>query len=88
MRDRTRPVEFLGIALIVALFIGLVVLGSTRQPTLALIFFGVTFIVTLVTIAMLALAVKPGVAEKKDISDQNDEQKLDGHGPDGRSSGH
>jgi len=43
---------------VIAVFIGLVVVLSTRQVTLALVFAGVTFIVSLVVIAMLALAMK------------------------------
>ncbi|MDT5011323.1 MAG: hypothetical protein QOH57_2940 [Mycobacterium sp.] len=60
-------------AAIVAVFIGLVVLMSTRQPILAIVFFGVAFIVSLVVIAMLALAVKPNPSEKTDIDEQNNE---------------
>jgi uncharacterized membrane protein HdeD (DUF308 family) len=60
-------------AAIVAIFVGLVVLMSTRQPILATIFFGVAFIVSVVVIAMLALAVKPNPSEKIDIDEQNNE---------------
>ncbi|MHB1171287.1 MAG: hypothetical protein ACYCZY_02095 [Lacisediminihabitans sp.] len=72
-RDRLRPLELLGISGVVALFIGLVVLGSTREPMLALVFFGVAFIVSLVVIAMLALAVKPDDAERLDLDSQDHE---------------
>jgi uncharacterized membrane protein YczE len=74
-QDRLRPLEFILISAVVAVFIGLVVLLSTREPTLALVFFGVAFIVSLVVIAMLALAAKPNAAEKNDI----DEQDSEGH---------
>ena len=74
-RDQLRPLEFLLIAAAVAVFIGLVVLGSTRQPLLAIIFFGVAFIVTLVTIAMLALAIKPDDAEKLDLRQQDEQDR-------------
>ena len=50
-RDRTRPVELLLISGVLAIFIGLVVLMSTRQVVLALIFLGVAFIVALVVLA-------------------------------------
>lgn len=70
-RDRLRPLEFLLIAGGIAVFIGLVVLGSTREPILALVFFGVTFIVTLVTLALLALSMKADEAEKLDLHDQD-----------------
>ncbi|MCU1584156.1 MAG: hypothetical protein JWM49_712 [Microbacteriaceae bacterium] len=58
---------------IVAVFVGLVVLMSTREPILATVFFGVAFIVSIVVIAMLALAVKPNASEKTDIDEQNNE---------------
>jgi uncharacterized membrane protein len=70
-RDRIRPLELLLIAGIIAVFIGLVVLGSTREPILALVFFGITFIVTLVTIALLVLSMKADDAEKLDLRDQD-----------------
>lgn len=70
-KDRLRPFEFIVMAAIIAVFIGLVVLMSTRQPTLALIFGGVGFIVSLVVIAMLALAMKPNAAEKIDLTEQD-----------------
>ena len=55
-RDRTRPAELVGLAAGMALFIGLVVLMSTRQWDLTFVFTGVSFIVVLVVFAMLALA--------------------------------
>ena len=70
-KDRLHPFEYVVMAAIIALFIGLVVLLSTRQGTLALVFGGITFIVSLVVIAMLALAVKPDDAEKVDLSEQD-----------------
>lgn len=74
-QDRLRPLEFILLSAVVAVFTGLVVLLSTREPILALVFFGVGFIVSLVVIAMLALAAKPNAAEKNDI----DEQDREGH---------
>ncbi len=59
-RDRLRPVEFIVISAIAAVFVGLVVLLSTRGVVLALVFAGIAFIVCLVIIAMLMLGVKPG----------------------------
>ncbi len=70
-KDRLRPLEFIVLSAIVAVFVGLVVLFSTREPILALVFAGVAFIVTLVTIAMLSLAVGPTPEEKQDLSDQD-----------------
>jgi uncharacterized membrane protein YkgB len=66
-RDRLRPLELLLIAGIIAVFIGLVVLGSTREPILAIVFFGIAFIVTIVTLALLALSMKADEAEKLDL---------------------
>ena len=80
-QDRLRPLEFVVISAIVAVFIGLVVLFTTRQPILAVIFFGVAFIVSLVVIAMLSLAIKPNEAEQTDITEQDD-------AGDSRPSGH
>jgi uncharacterized membrane protein len=73
-RDRTRPVELLLISAVLAIFIGLVVLMSTRQVVLALIFLGVAFIVALVVLAMLALAVRPTGDEQLDIDEQDRDQ--------------
>lgn len=61
------------LAAIVSVFIGLAVLLSSRELELAVIFFGVSFIVSLVVIAMLSLAVKPGDDEKQDLHEQDDE---------------
>lgn len=75
-KDRLRPVELVGMAGVVAIFIGLVVAGSTRQILLGLIFLGVAFIVSLVVIAMLSLAVKPNADE---ISDLDEQDHPEGH---------
>ncbi len=69
-RDRLKPFEFIGMAFAIALFTGIVVLVTTRQPLLATVFFGIAFIVSLVTIAMLMLAIKPDAAEKIDLDTQ------------------
>ncbi len=70
-RDILKPLELLLFAAVAGVFTGLIVLMSTRDMVLALISFGVAFIVTLVGIAMFALSVKPGDLEKKDIDEQN-----------------
>jgi len=67
-------VELLLISGVLAIFIGLVVLMSTRQVVLALIFLGVAFIVALVVLAMLALAVRPTGDEQLDIDEQDRDQ--------------
>ena len=70
-RDILKPVELLVLAAIAGIFTGLIVLMVTRDISFALIGFGIAFIVTLVFIAMFALAVKPDDLEKKDIHDQD-----------------
>ena len=74
-RDRTRPAELLGLSAILAVFAGLVVLMSTRDVILALIFAGVAFIVSLVVLAMLALAVTPTGEEQADLREQDDDER-------------
>ncbi|WP_066522753.1 hypothetical protein [Curtobacterium ammoniigenes] len=69
-RDRLRPVELLGISAIIAVFVGVVVLMSTRQINLGTIFMCVAFIVVVVVLAMLQLA---------SASDQDDNDMLGGH---------
>ena len=54
-RQRLRPVELVVMAALVAVFIGVVVLITTRDLPLASIFAGVAFIVALLLLAMLAL---------------------------------
>lgn len=73
LRDRMRPAEFLGLAAVLALFVGVIVLMATREPVLALISFGVAFIVTLVVLALFALGFKPDDAERRDLAEQNHE---------------
>ncbi|MGN7191792.1 MULTISPECIES: hypothetical protein [unclassified Curtobacterium] len=69
-RDRLRPAELLVISAVVAVFVGLVVLFSTREFELSLVFLGVAFIVVVVVLAMLQLASS---------SDQDDNDMLGGH---------
>ena len=80
-KDRTRPAELLGLSGILALFTGLVVLMSTRDIVLALIFLGIAFIVALVGLAMLSLAVQTTEDELSDLAEQdrNDEKRNSGH---------
>lgn len=54
-----------------AIFVGLIVLMSTRDLILSLISLGLTFIVVLVVLAMLVLAVAPTDDEKIDLDKQN-----------------
>ena len=74
-RDRMRPVELLALAAAFGVFTGLVVGLGTREWLLAVIFFGVVFIVSLVVLAMLALAFTP--ADEK-LPGQDDDESV-GH---------
>ena len=82
-RDRTRPVELLGLSGIFAVFVGLVVLMSTREPVLALIFAGIAFIASLVGLAMLSLAVRPDKDEQLDLLAQDADEQDRGQDPKG-----
>jgi membrane protein implicated in regulation of membrane protease activity len=66
-----KPVELLGIAFVLALFVGLIALIATRQPVLAAIGFGVAFIVSLVVLAMFTLSFRQGDDEKRDLDEQD-----------------
>lgn len=61
-RDRTRPVELLGLAGIFAVFVGGFALLFSRQWQVSLILTGITFIVSLIVLAMLMLTVNPDAA--------------------------
>lgn len=58
-RARTRPLELLGLSAALAIFAGVVVLMSTHDILLSLIFLGGAFVVALVVFAMIALAMSP-----------------------------
>ncbi|AZZ54428.1 hypothetical protein GSU69_16935 [Rathayibacter festucae] len=66
-----RPLELVGLSAVMAAFVGLVVLMSTREFVVALIGFGVAFIVVLVAIAMFSLTFKPDEAEIADLDEQD-----------------
>lgn len=57
LRERTRPAEVLGLAAVLSLFVGGAVLFATRDLTLAIVFFGVAFVVAVLMFATLLLAV-------------------------------
>ena len=69
--EKLKPIELVGFSAVMAVFLGLTVLMSTRDVVLALIGFGGTFIVVLVVIAMLVLGMKPNPAEKSDLEEQD-----------------
>ena len=58
-RITLRPGELVGLAALVAVFVGLITLMVTRELVFSLIVFGATFVLDLVTLAMLMLAVTP-----------------------------
>ena len=58
-RERLRPGELVGLAAVVAAFIGLIIFMVTRDWLLAVIIFGATFVIDLLVLAMLMLAVTP-----------------------------
>lgn len=70
-RDRYRPAELLALSGGIALFAGIVALLSTRDLVLAIVALGIVFILTLITIALLVLAMKPDDEEKFDLDQQN-----------------
>lgn len=57
--DRFRPAELVGLASVLAVFTGVIVIATTREWILAVISLGVVFIVALVVLAMLSLAAGP-----------------------------
>jgi hypothetical protein len=58
-KDKTRPVELIGLSAVFGVFTGLIVGLATREWLLAAIFFGVVFIVSLVALAMIMLGQTP-----------------------------
>ncbi|QEE60141.1 hypothetical protein FVA74_00140 [Salinibacterium sp. dk2585] len=73
-KDVMRPYEYLAIAAVLALFSGIVALATTRDPIVAIIGFGAVFILTLMTLALLAMAIKPDEKELSDLEDQDRKQ--------------
>lgn len=57
LRERVRPGEVLGLSGVLALFVGLGVLLSTRNPLLSVEFAAAAFIVSIVVCATLLLAI-------------------------------
>ena len=58
-RITLRPAELVGLAALVAVFVGLVTLMVTRDLLITLIAFGGAFVLDLVVLAMLMLVVTP-----------------------------
>lgn len=78
-KDRLRPLELLVLSGVIAVFVGVVVGASTRDITLGAIFLGISFILALMTLALLALSVQPDDAEKHDLDDQDKHRGPTGH---------
>jgi len=74
-RDRMRPFELIGLAVIVGVFIGVVALMSTRDLTVSAIWLGVGFIAMLVISATMVLMIKPRKDELADIEELDATQK-------------
>lgn len=70
-RDRFLPAELLGISAGLGVFVGLIVLIATREFILAGVALGLAFILSLVLMALFALAFKPTAAEVEDIHEQD-----------------
>jgi hypothetical protein len=73
-KDRTRPVELLGLSAALGVFVGVIAMISTRDFMLAFIAFGVTFILSIVTLATLSLTVHASADEKVDLDEQDEQQ--------------
>lgn len=74
-KDRLRPLELVGFSAVLAIFAGLVVLLTTRDLVLALIFFGVAFIVVVMVVALIGLGGKPSAEDdeaRKDLQSPDD----------------
>lgn len=69
-RQQLKPFEYLAFAAAAGVFAGLVVLLSMRDVVLALIFFGVAFIGTLLVTATLMLAIKPKGRPSADLDER------------------
>jgi VIT1/CCC1 family predicted Fe2+/Mn2+ transporter len=70
-KDRTRPLELLGLAAGFGVFVGLITLMASREPVLALIALAVTFILAIVVLATLNLTVSVSDDERSDLDEQD-----------------
>ncbi|WP_353808076.1 ABC transporter ATP-binding protein [Agromyces sp. SYSU T00194] len=77
-RDVLRPVELVGGSALAAVFVGVIVLMTTREWQLTAISAGIVFIVVLVVLAMFALTFKDDEA-----IDPRDESPDPGEEPPG-----
>lgn len=70
-RERTRPAELLGLSAVLALFVGVISAGASRDLKLGAIALGVTFILSLVTLATLAITGDATPEERVDLDEQD-----------------
>lgn len=70
-RDRTKPAELLGLSAVFGIFVALVTMLGSRDFVLSLIALGVTFILSLVTLATLALTMNASPEERIDLDEQD-----------------
>ena len=68
-RERLRPLELLIFSAVLAIFAGLIVLLTTRSLLLAVIFFGVAFIASVLVVALLGLGGEPSDEDKEAAKD-------------------
>ena len=73
-RDRLKPLELIGFSAVLGLFAGIVVLLTTRELVLGLVFFGVGFIVSIMMVALVGLGGKPS---QDDLDARKDLQRPD-----------
>ncbi|MFC5337359.1 ABC transporter ATP-binding protein [Leucobacter denitrificans] len=73
-RDRLKPLELLGFSGVLAVFAGLIVLMASRSWVLALIFAVITFIASVMMVALVGLGKKPS---DEDVEARKDLQKPD-----------
>jgi membrane protein implicated in regulation of membrane protease activity len=66
-----RPAELVGGSALLALFAGVIMLIGARSWMVAVIGFGVVFIVALVVIALFVQSIKPSDDERADIAEQD-----------------
>jgi uncharacterized RDD family membrane protein YckC len=79
-REQTRPLELVGLSAVFGIVTLVVVLMTTRDLVLALIFGGIAFIIALVIFAMLALIVPSGANNvRKPFDDPSDDDEPRGH---------
>lgn len=69
-RDRLRPLELLVFSTVLGVFAGLIVLLTTRDLMLGVIFLGIGFISSVLMVALVGLGGKPSAADieaRKDL---------------------